>query len=83
MLPPPFLPAICMCRVGDDTDPAIPFADVKSPKSCEFPVVAMVKNCIVLVYAGLAPPENTPLIEFPSPSGLVAKTESPTSCPFP
>ena len=44
-----FFPAMCTQRVGDVTDAPIVFPVVKSPKSCAFPVDAMVIKSITLV----------------------------------
>ena len=62
--PPPHIPLMLF-----DNAP-VPFLDVvKSPKSCEFPVVAMVTNSILLTLAGDTNPKlNTPRVGDAQPA---------------
>ena len=52
-------------RVLLDPDPALYRATVKSPKSTEFPVDAIVTNSIIFVIEGIAPPANSPRVGLP------------------
>ena len=70
-------------RVEFEQDPKKVLANVKSPKSCAFPVVAMVINCIVLVTPGALPPPKSPQTELEHPAGCsVATTKLPKSTAF-
>ena len=75
--------------VGDDADPPSlnPLALSKSPKSCDFPVLAMVIKSMLLIKvgdAGISPPAKRPLVAFPNPrTPDLPEVKSPKSCAFP
>ena len=78
------LPPAKTALVGCEQELKAPLADVKSPKSCALPRVAIVTKSILLVALGEYPPPKSPLVELEEAAvELVALVKLPKSCAFP
>ena len=63
----PVPPPDTITRTGDeDAEPPASTAVGKSPKSCVFPVVAIVIKSMILLLLGVIPPRNKPRVELPA-----------------